>query len=220
VRKTLRAIMGRQQRVKPGGVSVPMFNEKLTGKAAALQYTKKPIKGASNSPSRKSTAASAQSPTHPHPNDTTTSPTSPSSPKSPLALALGATSAPAAHTLETTGESYPQKKEETALEQHAQLWHPLLAREQEMRLAASLAAQALARAKETLAEARRVQLGCSKAVYEVEEGAKAYAEFAAGDFSVAVSQQHETRRLRKVCVCIREREREMRRLLKVCSSIR
>ena len=33
---------------------------------------------------------------------------------------------------------------------------------------------------------------------QVEEGAAAYANFAAGDFSVALSQQHEVRRLTKL----------------------
>ena len=33
---------------------------------------------------------------------------------------------------------------------------------------------------------------------QVEEGAAAYADFAAGDFSVALSQQHEVRRLTKL----------------------
>lgn len=220
VRKTIRAVMGRHQRVKPGGVSVPMFNEKLSGKAAALEYTKGPKTG-SKAPSRMSTASSAQSPTSPlslslsraSPDAKAATASSPAATAAmPTATPVAAPAATATPPLSPTSLQTPASPTDTSgegggrgggvvaapVEEEEQLWHPVLAREQEARQVASVASQALAHAAETLAHVKRSQLACAKAVREVEEGAKAYAHFAASDFSVAVSQQNEVRRLQTI----------------------
>jgi len=67
-----------------------------------------------------------------------------------------------------------------------------------MRAAASRAASALARASAELQEHRRQELALKNSVRELEEGAAAYAEFAATDFSVAVTQQKELQRLHQL----------------------
>ena len=67
-----------------------------------------------------------------------------------------------------------------------------------MRASASRAASALARASAELQEHRRQELALKNSVRELEEGAAAYAEFAATDFSVAVTQQNELKRLHQL----------------------
>ena len=80
-------------------------------------------------------------------------------------------------------------------EGEGELFHPLLEREVETQAAAAAALRALAAAEAALAEARRGELAVQQARRVLEEGAAEYAALAASDFSVAVSQQVEQKRL-------------------------
>jgi len=219
VRKTVRALMGSSYRVKPGGVTVPMFQEKQPDTAAAARSApgthrsvlpggvkrRGPVTHAGAAPGTR--IQSPVSPKEEKEKDAASSPASEGAGAGPPGTQSGrrgsVTSVSSKDGAGEGGEGVAGAEAEVKAakeepEHVLELYHPVFAREEEMREAASKTSSALAVASARMQELRRQELTLKNSMRELEEGFASYAASAATDFSVAVTHQKERRRIQQM----------------------